>query len=401
MRTGWGAAPAAALAAALLIVPAGLADPGVTPTSIKLGGTVPLTGEAAAFGSVGPGAKAYFDYVNSKGGVNGRRIEYVYYDDAYDPGQTVQLTRQLVKQDKVFAIFNSVGTANNIAIRPYLNQLKVPQLFVGDGSDALGKAIKAYPWTLPGLMSYSGEGAIYGRYLTETKPKAKIAVLYENNAYGKDLLKGLRRALKRGTIVGQESYEYTDPDVGARVAELKSSGADTFMVFGTPKFAIQSFVFADRLNWRPQFFISAISIEPGIMEVARLATGGRATKNAISTAFIKNQNDPIWNKDAAIVLYRQIMKKYLPSGKVADVYYLYGMAVAWTMVETLKKAGKNLTRASLMAAARSLDLTNPFFLPGLPIKTSPTVGFPLAQVKLYRYDNAQWVKMTEGLNARG
>lgn len=390
-----------ALAAALLSVPASLADPGVTPTSVKLGGTVPLTGEAAPFGSVGPGAKAYFDYVNSKGGVNGRKIEYVYYDDAYDPAQTVQLTRKLVEQDQVFAIFNSVGTANNIAIRPYLNELKVPQLFAGDGSDALGKAIKAYPWTVPGLMSYSGEGAIYGRYLTETKPKAKIAVLYENTEYGKDLLKGLQRALKKGKIVAKVSYEYTDSDISSHVAKLKSFGADTFMVFGTPKFAIQSFVAADKLNWRPQFFISAISIEPSIMAIARIATGGRATKNAISTAFLKNPTDPVWNKDPSVVLYRQIMKKFLPSGKATDVYNFYGMAVAWTMVETLRKAGKKLTRASVLAAARSLDLVNPFFLPGLSIKTSPTIGFPLAQVKLYRYDNAQWVKMTEGLDARG
>lgn len=395
------AALLAALAAALLAVPASLADPGVTPTSVKLGGTVPLTGEAAPFGSVGPGAKAYFDYVNSKGGVNGRTIEYVFYDDGYDPGRTVQLTRKLVEQDQVFAIFNSVGTANNIAIRPYLNQLKVPQLFAGDGSDALGKAIKAYPWTVPGLMSYSGEGAIYGRYLTETTPKAKVAVLYENTAYGKDLLKGLQRGLRKGKLVAKASYEYSDSDISSHVAKLKSSGADTFMVFATPKFAIQSFVFADKLGWRPQFFISAISIEPSIMAIARIATSGRATKNAISTAFLKNPTDPVWNRDPSVVLYRKIMKTFLPSGKATDVYNFYGMAVAWTMVETLRKAGKHLTRASLMAAARSLDLVNPFFLPGLAIRTSPTVGFPLAQVKLYRYDNAQWVKMTEGLDARG
>ena len=391
----------AALAAALAAVPAGLADPGVTPTSVKIGGTVPLSGEAAAFGSVGPGAKAYFDYVNAHGGVNGRKIEYVYYDDAYDPAQTVKLTRQLVEQDQVFAIFDTVGTDNNLAIRPYLNQLKVPQLFVADGSDALGKAITQYPWTVPGLMSYSGEGAIYGRYLTQTKPKAKIAVLYENTEYGKDLLRGLERTVKKGGIVARESYEYTDADVSSHIAKLRASGADTFMVFATPKFAIQSFVFADKLSWRPQIFVSAISIEPTIMSIARIATGGRATKNAISTAFLKNPDDPLWDKDSSVVLYRQIMKKYLPSGKETDVYNFYGMCVAWTMVETLKKAGRNLTRASLLAAARSLDLTSPFLLPKLSLRTSATVNFPIAQVKIYKYNNAQWVVQTGPLDARG
>ena len=222
---------------------ASTADPGVTAKRILLGGTVPLSGEASAFGSVGPGAKAYFDYVNAQGGVHGRRIEYRFLDDAYDPSKTVQQTRKLVEQDQVFAIFNSVGTANNAAIQPYLNSRKVPQLFVGDGSQAVSRPGK-YPWTIGFLQSYVGEGAIYGRHLARTRKTAKIAVLYENTPLGKEMTLGLERWIrgKGPQVVEKASYELLDTDVSAQVARLKASGADTLMLFATPKFAIQGFV---------------------------------------------------------------------------------------------------------------------------------------------------------------
>jgi dienelactone hydrolase len=217
------------------------AEPGVTPTSVLIGGTVPLSGEAAAFGTVAPGAKAYFDYVNSKGGVNGRKIEYRYYDDGYNPAQTVQLTRKLVEQDRVFAIFNAVGTANNLAIRDYLNAQKVPQLFAGDGSEALGGASAQYPWTVGFLPSYRGEGTVLGRDLVATRPKAKVAVLLENTELGKDMTRGLSRAIsgKGPRIVASEPYELTSTDVVAQIAQLKAAGADTLMLFATPKFMIR------------------------------------------------------------------------------------------------------------------------------------------------------------------
>jgi ABC-type branched-subunit amino acid transport system substrate-binding protein len=396
----------AALAALALAATAGgrpAGEPGVTPTKVLLGGTVPLTGEAAAFGTVAAGARAYFDYVNAQGGVHGRRIEYRAYDDMYNPALTVQLTRRLVEQDGVFAIFNSVGTANNLAVREYLNAKRVPQLFVGDGSQEIGRSFRRYPWTMGFLMSYRGEGDVYGRTLVQTRPRARIAVLYENTELGRDLLTGLTRAIAgRGpTVVAREAYEFTAADVSSQIARLEASGADTLMLFATPRFFIQAVTAAHKLAWKPQLYIASVSIEPGIMAIARY-NAPELTMGALSIAFVKNPNDPIWAKDPAVALYRSIMRRYNPSGRVTDVYHWYGMTVAWTMVETLRKAGRNLTRAGLLRAARSLDLpANPFLLPGIRIKTSPTDYRPLEHVYLYRYDNQQWVRASGLLRARG
>lgn len=398
----------AGAAIAALVVAAGAgaqpaADPGVTATSVLLGGTVPLTGEAAAFGTVGAGARAYFDYVNAKGGVQGRKIEYRFYDDAYNPAQTVQLTRRLVEQDKVFAVFNSIGTANNLAIREYLNAQKVPQLFAGDGSQSIGRGFARYPWTMGFLMSYRGEGDVYGKTIVQTRPRARIAVLYENTELGRDMLTGLTRAIagKGPKIVAKESYEFTGSDVTSQIALLKASGADTLMLFATPKFFIQAVVSTHKLAWKPQLFIASVSIEPGIMAIGRV-NAPELTKGALSIAFVKNPNDPIWAKDPALTLYRTIMRKHNPSGRPTDVYNWYGMTVAWTMVETLRKAGKSLTRAGLLRAAQSLDLpSNPFLLPGIRLQTSRTDYRPMEHVYLYRYDNKQWVKASGLLHARG
>jgi ABC-type branched-subunit amino acid transport system substrate-binding protein len=379
------------------------ADPGVTATSVLLGGTVPLTGEAAAFGTVAPGAKAYFDYVNAKGGVNGRTIEYRYYDDAYNPGQTVQLTRRLVEQDKVFAVFNSIGTANNLAIRDYLNAQKVPQLWAGDGSQSIGRSFARYPWTMGFLMSYRGEGDVYGKTLVASRPKARIAVLYENTELGLDMLTGLTRAVagKGPKIVAKRSYEFTGADVSSQVGLLKSSGADTLMLFATPKFFLNAIRATHNLGWKPQVYIASVSIEPTIMGIARF-NAPELTKGALSIAFVKNPNDPIWAKDPIVALYRSIMKKHNPTGRPTDVYNWYGMTVAWTMVETLRKAGKNLTRTGLLKAAQSLDTAaNPFLLPGIRLQTSRTDYRPMEHVYLYRYDNKQWVKASGLLRAKG
>jgi branched-chain amino acid transport system substrate-binding protein len=397
------AAGALALALAAAAGATSAADPGVTATSILLGGTVPLTGEAAAFGSVGPGARAYFDYVNSKGGVNGRKIEYRYYDDAYDPAQTVQLTRRLVEQDQVFAIFGSVGTANNLAIRDYLNAQRVPQLFAADGSQSIARDHARYPWTMGFLMSYRGEGDVYGKTIVKSRPKARIAVLYENTELGRDLLTGLTRAIagKGPKIVAREAYEFTGADVTSQIALLKASRADTLMLFATPKFFIQAMATTHKLGWKPQVYVASVSIEPTIMGIARF-NAPELTKGALSIAFVKNPNDPVWAKDRTVALYRSIMKRFEPSGEPTDVYNWYGMTVAWTMVDTLGRAGRNLTRASLLAAARSIDTrANPFLLPGIRLKTSRTDYRPLEQTYLYRYDNKQWVKASGLLLARG
>jgi len=394
----------AALAAVTALVgasPAG-GEPGVTPTRILLGGTVPLSGEAAAFGSVGPGAKAYFDWVNANGGVNGRKLEYRIYDDAYNPAQTVQLTRRLVEQDGVFAVFNAIGTAPNLAIRDYLNAQRVPQLFVGDGSEALGTGGSRYPWTVGFVQSYRGEGAVYGRDLVRRAPQAKLAVLYENTELGKDMTRGLSRAIagKGPRIVASEPYELTTSDVVSQVAKLKSAGADTLLLFATPKFMIQAVVAAEKLGWRPQLYIASVSIEPTIMNIARL-NAPALTNGARSIAFVKNPEDPVWAKDPAVKLYRAILRRHAPAARPSDVYNWYGMTVAWTMVDTLQRAGRNLTRAGVLKAARSLDTAaNPFLLPGIRLRTSLTDSFPLDTVYLYRYDNRQWVKASGLLPAR-
>lgn len=392
----------AALGAGTSAVGSGTAEPGLSASEIVIGGTVPLSGEAAAFGTVAPGAKAYFDYVNAAGGVNGRKIRYLFYDDAYNPAQTVQLTRKLVEQDRVFAIFNSVGTANNLAIRDYLNAAKVPQLFVGDGSDALGSAAKAFPWTIGFLQSYRGEGAVYGRYLVKERRTAKVGVLLENTELGKDMTRGLSRAIagKGPKIVASAPYELSTADVASQVAALKASGADTLALFATPKFMIQGLLAAHKLGWRPHVIISSISIEPTIMSIAKL-NAPELTKGAVSIAFVKNPNDPVWAKDKALSLYRSIMRKHLPGGRPSDVYNWYGMTVAWTFVDALKRAGRSPTRVSLLKAARSLDTTaNPFLLPGIRLRTGATDSYPIDFVYLYRYDNAQWVRASTLLPAR-
>jgi branched-chain amino acid transport system substrate-binding protein len=399
-------AAAVALAALALVATAGAAntaDPGVTSTTILLGGTVPLTGEAAAFGAVGPGARAYFDHVNARGGVHGRKIEYRFYDDAYNPAQTVQLTRRLVEEDRVFALFNSVGTTNNLSVRDYLNAQRVPQLFAGDGSQSIARGFARYPWTMGFLQSYRGEGDVYGRDLARAKPKARVAVLYENTELGRDMLTGLTRAIagKGPRIVAKQSYEFTGADVSSQVSLLKASGADTLVLFATPKFFLNAIRAAHNLGWKPQLYVASVSIEPTIMGIARF-NAPELTKGALSIAFVKNPNDPVWAKDKAVALYRSIMRRHNPGGKPTDVYNWYGMTVAWTMVETLRKAGKNLTRAGVLRAAQSLDTAaNPFLLPGIRLKTSRTDYRPLEQVYLYRYDNRQWVKASGILQARG
>ncbi len=367
------------------------ATPGVTDTTIAIGGTVPLSGPAAAFGVVGPGAAAYFAYVNDRGGVNGRTIQYKYLDDGYDPSQTVQLTRQLVQQDGVLAIFNTIGTDNALAIQPLLNQLQVPELFAGTGASRAADP-KHYPWTVPYLPSFAAEGAIDGRNILKTNPKAKIGVLEEDDDYGKNLTAGLKKALgSKGRIVGTEGYELTDTNVSAQIAKLKAAHADTLMVFATPQFAIQAFLAANKLGWHPQFYVGSISIEPTIMKIVTASTSAQFAEGALSIAFVKDPTSPRWAKDAGVKLYRRIMAKYDPQGRPSDVYNFYGMAVAFTMVDALQHAGHNLTRESLLNAATHLnESNNPFLLPGMVLRTSPADYYPMDQAQIYRYHRGLW-----------
>jgi branched-chain amino acid transport system substrate-binding protein len=383
-------------AAALLAVPAAGArpadTPGVTATQILLGATGPLTGAESQYQPILSGAQAYFSYVNDHGGVLGRKIALKVEDDQYDPAQTVTLTQKLVEQDKVFAIFNSIGTEHALAVRDYLNQQKVPQLFVASGATMIASQHKQFPWTMGLLPSFPGEGAIYGRQIAATKPKATIAVLYENDEYGQELLAGLRRGLgaHANHIVATQSYALLDPTVDSQVQQLKTSGADTFVIFALPKQAIQAFVIAAKLGWKPTEYVTSVSIDPAVMKIVHLNAGEQTGVGATSTAFLHDPTNPTQASAPGVKLYRQIMKKYLPNEDWQAVAHIYGMMAAYTMVDTLKHAGKSLTRAGVLKAATHLNEVNPFLLPGLPITTSPSNYFPLGKTLLVRYQRGFW-----------
>jgi branched-chain amino acid transport system substrate-binding protein len=388
----------AACAVALLALPGAFAgstaDPGITANTILLGGTSPLTGPAAAYASVARGAKAYLDSVNARGGVARRKFQYKIVDDAYNPAQSIQATRQLVEQDKVFAVFNSLGTEHNLAVREYLNQSKVPQLFVASGATTWGRDAAKYPWTIGFQPSYQAEGWVYGQYIAKTLRKARIAVLVQNDDYGKDLLAGLNRGLARSgsRVIAAENYEVTAPDVQSQVAKLKASGANVLAIFATPKFAIQAYVYASRLNWRPRIVNNTVSAASNIMQLASEGGRNRSIEGTVSLNFLKDPSDPRWKSDAGMKQYRTIMSRYAKGANVNDVYHVYGMAVAFETVSLFRRLGTNPTRAGLMARARSITSpANPFMLPGISVRTGKGDNFPVQQGQLQRWTKGKWV----------
>jgi branched-chain amino acid transport system substrate-binding protein len=390
------------IAAAAAALATGAATPGVTSSTITIGGTVPISGPAAAFGSVGRGSDAYFKYVNARGGVHGRKIVYKYLDDAYDPARTVQLTQRLVEQEQVFALFDTVGTDNALAVRQYVNDRKVPDLFVGSGVAKIATEHARYPWMLGYLPSFVGEGVIDGRRIARTSPRAKIAVLYENSDFGKDMLNGLRRGLAgKAKIVSQLAYETTDNDVASQIARMHGAHADTLMLFATPLPAIKAYVATKRLGWHPRTYVSSVAISPDVMKIARLAATPRQVEGSTSIAFVKDPTSPVWRSDKAVKLYRKILARFMPGAKPLDVYNYYGMAVAYSMVDALRQAGKNPTRESLLRAATHLNEVNPFLLPGIRIKTSPNDYYPMDKARFVRYHNGLWVLFGKLEDARG
>ena len=394
LRSTLAAAALALAVAAPLALAGSSADPGVTSTSILLGGTSPLTGPAASYASVARGAKAYFDSINAKGGVAKRKIEYDIVDDAYNAAQTVQGVRRLVEQDKVFAVFNTLGTESNLAIRDYLNQMKVPQLFAASGATTWGRDAAKYPWTIGFQPSYAAEGFVYGRYVAQSMKKAKIAVLFQNDDYGKDLLAALKSGLGRSgsKVVAAEPYQVTSPDVGSQIAKLKASGANVLAIFATPTFAIQAYVYANRLGWKPKVIVNGVSGTSNIMVLASEGGKNRAVEGSITTTVLKDPTDPRWKNDAGMKLYRSLLSKYAKGANPNDVYHVYGMAVAYETASLLRRLGANPTRAALMKAARSLnDPKNPFLLPGVVVKTGAGDNFPVQQGQLQRWTKGRWV----------
>lgn len=383
------------LAAAVMTTAAGarpLATPGVTSTQITIGSSVPLSGEAAIAGNVARGIDAYFNYVNAKGGIFGRKLKFVYLDDGYDPGRAVNNTIRLVQQEQVFAMFSSLGTSNNLAVRKLLNDAKVPQLFVSSGATTFGRDYKQYPWTIGYIPPYSEEGAIYGQYIVKRIKKPRIAVLYQNDDYGRDLYGGLRRGLgkKASAIVSKVAYDPSSADVQPQVTQLKASKANVFMIFAFGKFSLQAFNAVSKLGWKPQIFVNDVSAASALMT----AVPQNAANGSISIVFGKDPAAPAWRRDKGVRLFQSILKQYgsnIGPRDLQDGYYTAGMATAYTMVDVLKKAGRNLTRDGVMRAATHLtEKGNPFVLPGIVIHTTPTSRFPLTQVKLQRWSARAW-----------
>jgi branched-chain amino acid transport system substrate-binding protein len=365
--------------------------PGVSATRVLVGGTGPLSGPEVAYAGVVLGAQAYFRYINDNGGVHGRRIEYRYLDDGYDPSRTIQATRRLVQQDRVFAMFNMVGTEQNLAVRAFLNAAKVPQLFGGTGLRRIGRERARYPWTMGYLPSFFAEGRLYARHLVRARPGARVAVLHEASDYGRELLAGFRSGIaSKARVVATQTYEVTDTDLTSQLTQLRRSGATTLMLFSLPKQTIGGFLAAAKLGWRPATYVSSVSVDPAVMRIVQASAGRRVGENAITVAWMKDAANPANARDPAIRLYRRIMRRYAPERNANEVVHMYGMAVAYSFVQTLKQAGRNPTRASLLRAATHLRHHVPFMVPGVRIQTTPRDYFPISQVRFLRYQRGYW-----------
>jgi branched-chain amino acid transport system substrate-binding protein len=366
------------------------AEPGITKTSILIGGTFPLTGVASLYKTIPFAEKAYFDYVNDHGGVKGRKITFEILDDAYDPSKTVPLTQQLVEQDKVFAIYGSLGTAPNLAIWSYLNGKKVPQVGIATGDSYWGFSAKKYPWTVAFQPDYPGESKIYGKYIVANMPNAKIGVLYQNDAYGKNYYAGLRVGLgaKKSQIVSAQSYDVTQTSLAQQILALKAAGADTFVIFATPTPTITALVTATKVGWTPATFINNVSANRLFLLAA--AGNGANVDGVISTSYLNSSTYPPQASSAGVKLATDILTKYasslLPSFQRGDANVMYGLAQGWTFVYALQHAGANPTRASLVKAYKSLNTGgNPFVYPGIKIQTSAKDNFPIEQEILIKW----------------
>ena len=379
-----------AIAAGSLLLGGG--TPGVTSSTVTIGSSGPLSGEAAAAAGVLKGADAYFKYVDARGGVNGRKIVFTYLDDGYDPARTVQNVRELIQQDGVFALFSVVGTNGNLAIRDFANAAGVPQVFSAAGATTFGSDYAKYPWTIGYLPPYAEEGDLYAKHILATNAKkAKVAVLYQSDDYGKDLLAGFRRGLganARRMIVQTVGYDPTTSDVQSQVAQLKASGANTLCVFAFGKFAIQAFVYANKLGWKPQIYVNDVASASSIMLLNPQSTA----EGAISILWGKDPATPKFQGDAGVALAGKIIKRYVPGGNPSDGFLVAGMAEAYSFVDALKHAGKNLTRKGLMTAVTHMnEASNPFLVPGVTVHTTPTSRFPITAVQLQRWHAHHWV----------
>jgi branched-chain amino acid transport system substrate-binding protein len=363
-------------------------DPGITASSIKLGGSYPFSGPASAYGTIGVSAKAYFDWLNAKGGVNGRKIEFTTVDDGYEPARALQNAKQLVEQDKVFALFNTLGTANNLAIWDYSNQQKVPQVFVATGASDWGADPSKHPWTIGWQPDYVSEARVYAEYLKKNKPNAKVAALYQNDAFGKDLLNGFKSAVQGSgiSVTAAESYEVTDPTVDSQVSKLATSKADVFLDITTPKFGAQAIHRLTEVSWKPLHILNNVAASKTlVLKPAGLA----ASKGIVSVSYFKDPEDARWASDPAMMEYKAGLKQYAPKADPNEPFNVYGWAAANTMAEALKQM-KSPTRQALMDTIRNMNLNVPLLLPGVSVHTSPTDGYPIQDMQIMQFDGQHW-----------
>ena len=366
------------------------ADPGVTATEIKIGNTNPYSGGASAYGTIGKVIGAYFKKVNDEGGINGRKINYITYDDAYSPPKAVEMVRKLVEQDQVLLVFNPLGTPSNTAIQKYMNEQKVPQLFVATGATKWGNP-KEYPWTMGWQPTYQAEGHIYAQYILKNIPNAKVGILLQNDDSGKDYVKGLKDGLgdaAKKMIIMEQTYEVTDPTVDSQIVNLKGSGANVFFNVTTPKFAAQAIKKANEIGWKPVHFLNNVSASVGaVLKPAGL----EASKDLISTQYLKDPTDPQWKNDKGYKDWLAFMQKYYPEGNLTDGSNVYGYNVAQGLVYVLKQAGNDLSRANVMKQAASIkNLELPMLLPGIKVNTSPTDFYPIEQEQLAKFTGEIW-----------
>ena len=397
---GCGIALVAALALAVPGALGGAEQAGITARTITIGGTFPLTGPAAAYAPIPLGMRAYFAYVNSrrgpdgKRGIYGRQIVWKYYDDGYNPANTIQLTRRLVEQDRVFATVGQLGTEHNLAVRPYMNQRRVPQSLVSTGASYWGTQYRQFPWTTGWQPDYIAEGRLYGLHIKANHNGKRIAVLYQNDDYGKDYLYGLRAALGRNyaneTIAAEVPFEVTSPTVQAQMVRIRQANAPIFVILATPVPTIQAYAFGRGLGYNPeQIYLNSVSATSAFLNIAVARSAAAYVNGSLSVAYLKDPTNPRWNNDPAMRLYRQIMSKYAPSANANDGLYFYGVAKAETFVQAMYKAGRNPTRASYQAALASLNQPNRFALPGVRQRTNARDHFVISQMQLQRFNASE------------
>ncbi|MEH2479452.1 branched-chain amino acid transport system substrate-binding protein [Nitrobacteraceae bacterium AZCC 2146] len=364
-------------------------DTGASDTEIKIGNIIPYSGPASAYGIIGKIEEAYFKMINDEGGINGRKINFITYDDAYSPPKAVEQARKLVESDEVLFVFGPLGTPSNTAIMKYMNAKKVPQLFVATGATKFGD-YKAFPWTMGWQPAYQSEGRIFAKYALTEKPNGKIAVLYQNDDLGKDLLKGLKDGLgdKASMIVAEESYEVAEPTIENHIVKVKASGADIFVSISTPKFAAQAIKKVAEIGWKPMYFQSNVGSSVGA--VMRPA-GIENSQGVLSLAYAKDAADSQWDTDEGMKKYLAFLAKYAPTANRAESSAAYGYGQAQTVVQVLKQAGDNLTRENIMKQAASLkDFAPDTMLPGVKINTGATDFYPIEQLRMMRFTGEKW-----------